>query len=150
VTQRAAVWQSTELNSGWRRLDLPEPGQRSDAVSAGCTAGRCLLSGSVDGRYALWSVEGGTASRLTGLPDLAVDEKTAMPAPILLGDHVVAIAPTGERSGLLVGGDRPWTGSPGPGGLITSSALVGDWLYVLSSADGGPARLWRCPVAPLR
>ena len=27
---------------------------------------------------------------------------------------------------------------------------AGDWLYVLSAPAGGPSRLWRCSVGPLR
>jgi hypothetical protein len=150
VTQRAAVWQSTRLDSGWRRLDLPDPGKRSEAVSAGCTAGSCLLGGQVDGRYALWSVGPTTATRLAGVPQVTVDEKAAMAAPMAVGDQVLAIPPAVDRSVVLVGGDGSWTVSDGPDGVVGSSVVVGDWLYALSTPAGGSARLWRCPVSALR
>jgi hypothetical protein len=39
VQQEAAVWRSTSVNSGWSRVALPEPGDRSQANTARCTDG---------------------------------------------------------------------------------------------------------------
>ena len=150
VAQRAAVWRSARLDQGWVRLDLPEAGRRSDAVSAGCTERSCVVAGYVDDRYALWSLSDDATARLTGLPELPVDEKSPVPAPLLDADGVLAVATTEGRGVVLAGRDRAWTRSPGPAGVPTASALVGDWLYVLSAPAGERSTLWRAPVAPLR
>jgi hypothetical protein len=109
-----------------------------------------VLAGFVDDRYALWSLVDDAPARMTALPDLPVDEKSPVPAPLLDGDRVLAVATTEGRSVVLAGGDRAWTRSSGPAGVPTASALVGDWLYVVSAAAGERAALWRAPVAPLR
>lgn len=151
VSQSAALWRSTRLDSGWDRTHLPEAGRSSEAVSAGCVRDECLVAGYVDGTYAVWSVPHTAAPRrLTGLPEVPVNANAPLPAPLRVGDRVVTLASSAGHVVLLTSADGSWTATDGPAGLVTSSAVVGPWLYVLADPADGPAVLWRTELDRLR
>lgn len=143
VRQSAAIWHSRELNEGWARLDLPESGTQSEAVSVSCAEQDCLLAGYVDQEYALWSTASLTATRLSGLPKIPVDLRANLPAPLLRGELFIGLVSSGPKSMVLTGDRQTWTLAEGPVGEALSSALAGHWLYVVAKPPNGPAVLWR-------
>lgn len=149
LRQAAAVWRSRSLSRGWTRVELPDAGARSEAVSVGCSAGQCLLAGAVDGRYALWSTEASTAHRLPGLPDLPIDISDDLPVPISRDGHSVAVVPSKGTTTVLSGEKESWSVANGPDGAATSAALVGDELFAITQRGHEAARLWRTPAQPL-
>ncbi len=149
VRQTAALWRSPGVNTAWRRLDLPDGGTRSEAVSAHCPApdAVCVVAGQVDGALALWRLDGERAGRLGGIPRLAVGDQDPVPAPLATGSATLVVSPsetgTTVLAGTLLGADAPWRTSAGPGGRPLAAALVGDRLYVATRQQpGGPTALW--------
>lgn len=139
VKQQAAVWRSASVNQGWRRLDLPDAGERSEAVAANCTVRRCLVNGFADGKLALWSVEGTKASRLNDVPDIDVQDKDDIPAPLEIDGQVVQVVADDGRVKVLRNRDTGWVveDSVGPQVPATQVALVGNEVYVVAHG------LWR-------
>jgi hypothetical protein len=127
VAQEAAVWRSTKLNQGWSRMALPEPGDRSQAITATCTTS-CVISGYVDGRLALWQLDNaGTAKRLTGVPSIPVGDKDKLPPPIVDGDRIIQIVAQDNKAKVLTGRDGSWTvqeSTGGPAGAVTDAVLT--------------------------
>ncbi|HEU4946162.1 MAG TPA: hypothetical protein VFT31_03305 [Kribbella sp.] len=152
VQQEAAVWRSTSLNQGWSRVALPEPGNRSQAVTAGCSATVCIISGYADGKLAIWKLEGAKGSRLQGLPAVPVGDKDRLPPPIQDDGHVVQVAADSGQVKVLSGDGTSWTvqDSTGPSGVVLDAAAVGDSLYLLAGPAGGPAALWRTDLSAVR
>ena len=143
VIQHAALWRSTVLNSQWRRLDLPAPGASSEAVSARCADGQCFTAGRVDGSLAMWDLVGDHATRLSGLPAVAVGDSDPLPVPLIIGGHLVQIAATRGHVVTLTRVGPRWLVSGGPPGMPQTAALVGHHLYVtVNHGPGTAATLW--------
>jgi hypothetical protein len=147
VRQTAAMWRSAGVNSGWHRIDLPDVGNHSEAVAARCgdaTTG-CVVAGQVDERLAVWAVDGDQATRLTGIPDLAVGDQDVVPAPVTSGSTTVLVSPNGATTALLSrAGGSAWAQSAGPAGRPVAAAMVGDRLYVATRPQaGGAATLYQ-------
>lgn len=144
VAQLATLWRSSAPNAGWRRIDLPDAGRHSEAVSATCDGLRCTVAGQVDGVLAIWQVDGDRAVRVTGLPVFSVGDSDPVPRPLLLAGHQVQITTEGGRSTVLTEYGSGWARSTGPDGIPVGAALAGDRLYVVvSSRAGAPASLWQ-------
>ena len=149
VRQTAAVWRSAGVNSGWHRIDLPDVGNHSEAVAARCgdatTPNGCVVAGQVDERLAVWAVDGDHATRLTGIPDLAVGDQDVVPAPVTSGSTTVLVSPNGATAALLSrAGGSAWAQSAGPAGRPVAAAMVGDRLYVATRPPaGGAATLYQ-------
>ncbi|MDO5710461.1 MAG: hypothetical protein Q4P32_01795 [Micrococcales bacterium] len=132
----AAVWRSSHGATGWQRVDLPGGGSGSEARSATCGLDGCVVAGVVDGRYALWWLpKDGPASRLEGVPTVAVGDHDSVPAPVRSGaEHVWPGADllftVGDVVGSRAGG--VWTTSPSSG-QGHEAAAVGQWLYVIAA-----------------
>jgi hypothetical protein len=142
VAQRAALWRSTALNTGWRRVDLPHPGRSSEAVSARCDGDHCIIAGRVDGSLAMWELTGDTATRLAGVPVVAVGDSDPLPDPLIIGRHLVQLAARHGHALTLTRDGSVWSTSGGPDGAPTTAALVGEHLYVtLTHGSGMPATL---------
>ena len=147
VAQRAALWRSTALNSGWRRLDLPQPGKSSEAVSARCHGDHCMIAGRVDGSLAMWDLTGDTATRLAGVPTVAVGDNDPLPDPLIIGGQLVQLAATHGHALTLTRHGSAWSVSNGPDGAPMAAALVGDHLYVtVTHGSGTPATLCQTDV----
>ena len=143
VSRQAALWRTSAPTSTWRRLDLPQPGRSSEAVSAHCTGDHCLIAGQADGSLAMWDLTGGTPTRLAGLPSIAVGDNTPLPDPVVIGRHLVQLATDRGHAVVLTRDGSSWSLSDGPDGMPTAAALVGDHLYViLTHGSGTPASLW--------
>jgi hypothetical protein len=134
VKQTAAVWRSSGVNTGWHRIDLPDSGTHSESVSARCGAPSptsCVVAGQVDGRLAVWSVDGDRAARQTGIPTIAVGDQDVVPAPVIARISSVIVSPNGPTATVLSRSDTgSWVASAGPAGLPIATALVGDRIYV--------------------
>ncbi len=143
VKQQAAVWRSSSLNQGWTRLELPDPGDRSEAIRARCTADGCLMSGYVDGQLALWRLDGGTASRLPGVPPVTVSDKDDVPAPIDVDGTLLQVVGDNGKVKVLTGNDGRWTehDSTGPSGPVVDALRLGDTLYLIAGTT-----LWTTPL----
>jgi len=147
--QSAAVWRSELANHGWTRVDLPSSGRTSEAVSASCHVQSCIVAGYVDGAVALWRLSGTGAVRILGVPYAPSNPRSNTQAPLVAGDLIIEVVSGGRNGLLLTGGDRLWARFQGPAGEPVSSALVGDWVYVIGREATGLATLWRCPVKAL-
>lgn len=143
VSQSAAVWRSSGPDTGWHRIDLPDAGQASEAVSVRCDGLHCLAAGRVDGALALWDVAGDEATRLTGIPALALSDQALLPAPLSFGGHDTLVAPAGPTTVVLTRTDHGWTSSPGPTGMPVRATVVGTHLWVTTAQSvGAPTTLW--------
>jgi hypothetical protein len=143
VKQTAAVWRSSGINTGWHRIDLPDLGTHSESVSARCggpSPTSCVVAGQVDGRLAVWSVDGDRAARQTGIPTIAVGDQDVVPAPVIARVSSVIVSPNGPTATVLSRSDTgSWVASPGPAGLPIATALVGDRIYVATRPAPGAA-----------
>jgi hypothetical protein len=147
VRQSAALWRSERVSGGWARVDLPDSGTTSEAVSARCTEQNCVLAGYVDDVLALWQVSQSAATRVPDLPRVALNPRSPIPAPLAAGRRLMEVVSAGPDVVVLDGVDRHWTLSRGPVGSATSSALAGGWVYVIAKPAAGRAGLWRFPSA---
>ena len=154
VQQQAALWRSTTLDKGWSRFELPDPGGRSEAIGAHCSAPTtCAVNGYADGKLAMWKTDGGTASRLAGLPDIDVGDKDVLPAPIDAGDgKLVQLAGNDGKVDVVSGNGDGWTehDSTGPAGTVTDAVRVGDEVFLLAGPAGGAASLWKADLSAMR
>ena len=143
VKQTAAVWRSSGVNTGWHRIDLPDSGTHSESVSARCggpSPTSCVVAGQVDGRLAVWSVDGDRAARQTGIPTIAVGDQDVVPAPVIARITSVIVSPNGPSAAVLSRSDTgSWVASAGPAGLPIATALVGDRIYVATRPAPGAA-----------
>lgn len=152
VRRAAAVWQSTRGASGWRRVDLPGAGSRSEARSATCAPDGCVVAGLVEGRYALWWLPAsGAPVRLDSTPDVAVTERDPLPAPIRTGAQHVRpgadlVVAAGATVAARVAGS--WLTVKAPGPVRDAAAAGGEVLLVTGPTGAGatPA-LWRGRMA---
>ncbi|MFG1812408.1 hypothetical protein ACGFIF_01475 [Kribbella sp. NPDC049174] len=128
VAQEAALWRSAKLNQGWHAIALPDPGNRSQAMTASCDPSGCLVSGHVDNKLALWYVQrSGPAKRMAGLPDIAVGDKDKLPRPMVVGDKFVQIVAQDNKVKVISGHDGSWSvreSTGGPEGPVTDAALT--------------------------
>ena len=146
VAQGAAVWRSTTLNQGWSRIALPEPGNRSQAITATC-ATDCVISGYVDGQLAIWQLDAsGSAKRLSGAPSVPVGDKDKLPPPIVNNGKVVQIVAQDNKVKVLTGQDGKWTVQEsigGPVGPVTAAILTPEHkLYLIAGAS-----LWQTTLS---
>jgi hypothetical protein len=146
VAQTAAVWRSSGVNTGWHRVDLPDVGTHSESVAARCgtpQATGCAVAGQVDGRLAVWTLDGDRATRQTGIPTLVVGDQDIVPAPMAAGSTTLLVSPNGATAALLSGSGSAdgaeWALSEGPTGLPVAAAVVDDRLYVATRPKAGAA-----------
>ncbi|TWD83051.1 hypothetical protein FB561_4206 [Kribbella amoyensis] len=160
VQQEAAVWRSADLNQGWSRVALPEPGNRSQGVSMSCSTSLCTIAGYVDGKLALWQLEpdksgDAGAKRLAGVPDLTVGDKDKLPPPIDDAGQTVQLIAQGNQVKLVRSGDGTWTvhdstganGAAGPEGIVKDARLVGRTLYLVAGPADGQLALWKTELS---
>jgi hypothetical protein len=128
VAQEAAVWRSTKLDTGWKRIVLPDPGNRSQAKTATC-AQDCVISGYVDGQLAIWQLDAsGTAKRLHGVPSIPVGDKDTLPPPVTNGGTIVQLVAQDNKVKVVSGQDGHWTvqDSSGPTGQPVAAVRLPD------------------------
>lgn len=146
VAQEAAVWRSNKLNQGWSQVTLPDPGNRSQAVSATCTTD-CVIPGYVDGQLAIWRLDAsGKPERLPGVPSIPVGEKDKLPPPVVKDGKIVQVIAQGNKVKLVTGQDGHWTTQESTGGVqgpVTDATYTSDGtLYLIA---GG--KLWKTQLS---
>jgi hypothetical protein len=138
--QRPAAWRSATGDAGWTMIRLPDPGRLGTAVAVRCHDSRCEVAGRVDGKLALWQLDGDSWTRLRDIPRVAVPDDADLPAPIDVEGHPTEILTDGDR--VVVAGQeiRP---TAGPTGQVTAVAHVGRTVYV-AAGD----KLWQAELSP--
>ncbi|MFI5731065.1 hypothetical protein ACIA49_13160 [Kribbella sp. NPDC051587] len=119
VQQGAAVWRSQKLAQGWTRVELPDPGDRSQANTATCTT-TCVISGFVENKLAIWRYDGTKAQRLSGVPAIPVGDKDVLPPPLSDGTpdgKVTQVIAQDNKVKVVNGRDGSWQVSESTGGL---------------------------------
>ncbi|WNV82650.1 hypothetical protein [Umezawaea sp. Da 62-37] len=150
--QEPAVWRSTAGNTGWSAAALPDAGNTGAAVAVRCHDGACGVSGWVDGKLAVWEVTDGAATRLSGVPPIAVGDRDPLAAPIDVDGRLTQFVADGDGVRVLRADGAGWTvrGASGPSGPVTAVARVGDAVYLVAGADENARTLWRVSTAELR
>ncbi|GAB3928570.1 hypothetical protein GCM10029976_026600 [Kribbella albertanoniae] len=119
VQQGAAIWRSEKLAQGWTRIELPDPGERSQANTATC-ADTCVISGFVENKLAIWRYDGAKAQRLTGVPAIPVGDKDLLPPPLSDGSpdgDVTQVIAQDNKVKIVNGRDGNWQVLESTGGL---------------------------------
>lgn len=153
VRQVASVWIRPD-GSRWQRIELPNPGKRSEALSIFCWPGtddspECLVAGTSDGRLAAWTLSGDHPQRITGLPEVTVSQNGARPA-VLAGPTARAIAfDSGANTRLTYESAGHWQLGVGPHGTLVSGTADGRQAYVIT-AVGATRTLSRATLPPPR
>jgi hypothetical protein len=139
LRQAAAVWTWPSRADTWSVTELPEAGERSEALAARC-ADTCWVSGYVDGQVALWQVGTGEPVREPLPGGLAVDggTRTILTAA---GRPGVVFSQSG-RSTLVVQNGTGWSTFAAPDGTVVDAIAVGDRVYAIFGADPLVTRLW--------
>ncbi|GAA0588435.1 hypothetical protein HPO96_03050 [Kribbella sandramycini] len=143
VEQHAAVWRSQKLNQGWARTELPDSGNRGQAITARCTTS-CVVTGAVDGKLAIWRLGPGKPRRLTGVPDIPVGDKDQLPQPLTNGsDDITQIFAQDNKIRILSGREGAWRVFDASGGIqgpVGQLVRAGDNFDAYLIAGGA---LWR-------
>jgi hypothetical protein len=142
VRQSAAVWMSAGSDRDWRLIRLPEPGRRSEALSARCTAGTCWVAGHVDGRLAVWRVSADGADRDTAVPEIAIDDSGPLPRVAGAAPAPVVAFSANGRVALLARSSGTWTVRAGPTGALVAAAEVRGRIYLAASGAPDRSELW--------
>lgn len=142
VRQSAAIWLSSDSDREWRLIRLPDPGARSEALSARCSTTRCIVAGYVDGRLSLWSVVGGQAERLGALPGIAIDVDGPAPQVIAAEPEPVVAFSAAGRVGVLEPTTGGWSTRSGPAGSLVAAAEVGGRIYLATNTSPDQSELW--------
>jgi hypothetical protein len=139
LRQQAAVWTWPRRSDVWTVTQLPEAGERSEALSVRC-ADACWVSGSVDGQVALWQVGTGEPLRERLPGGLAVDGGTRT---ILTGDGRPGVVfSLAGRTTLVVRNETGWTTFAAPDGTVVDAIAVADRVYAVVGSDPLITRLW--------
>jgi hypothetical protein len=148
VRQTAAIWTVADRAAPWRLVRLPEAGRRSEALSTRCAGQSCWVSGYVDGRLAVWSITGATATRLTDVPPIPVDDAAPAARTLLLGERVGVLVSAGGRTELALRDSQGWRVFAGPAGSLVDGVCVGQRIYAAVAPASGPAALWTADAPP--
>ena len=144
--QRPVVWTSGSGARDWTATALPDAGKSGGAVAARCAGETCLVSGWVDGALALWRLDGGTWSRIPGVPSVPVADDAPLPAPVEVGGRLVQVASDDDRVVLLTRDGDQWTrrDARGPAGQVVDAVVAGGALHVLTRSE-----VWRVDTGSL-
>lgn len=150
--QVPVVWRSTAGNTGWTSAELPEAGRTGVAMAARCWGEECAVSGSVDGKLAVWRLKAGAWTRVPGTSSIAVDDRGRLAAPIEVDGKLVQILSDGGQVKIVRADGDQWNASAidGPTGTVTAVTKVGNAVYILASAGENTQTLWRADVTSLR
>nr|WP_157528728.1 hypothetical protein [Kibdelosporangium sp. MJ126-NF4] len=134
------VWQSASGNTGWTLTPLPDAGTIAIALAIRCWGSVCGAAGSVDGKLALWRLEGGKWTRLAGVPPIPVKDTDKLAPP--LDDRLTQVlSDNGQVKILRAEGDK-WTVTsislPNGTAPVTSAVRSGDRIYIIAGAE-----VWR-------
>ncbi|MFC9693156.1 hypothetical protein ACFTSF_31695 [Kribbella sp. NPDC056951] len=118
VQQGAAIWRSEKLAQGWTRVELPDPGERSQANTATCI-NTCVISGFVENKLAIWRYDGTKAQRLSGVPAIPVGDKDVLPPPLFNGSDgdITQVIAQDNKVKVVHGVEGNWKVFESTGGL---------------------------------
>jgi hypothetical protein len=141
VQQSAAIWTWPSRDAAWQLSRLPQPGDRSEALSSAC-AEQCWVSGYVDGQVALWRIGPGDPVRETALPLAPIDVDGPGPRTILVGGRPGVLYSHAGTSRLLRPAGSGWRTLTAPDGRVRDAVLIGHRLYAIVGTD-----LWSAELA---
>lgn len=148
-----AVWRSSSGNTGWARAELPDAGNGGAGIAAACwSATGCGVAGRVDGKLAVWRLDGDTWARVPGTPPVAVGDRDRLPAPFELDGQLSQLVSEGGKvkiASATQGGSWAMHTIDGPTGMAATAVAVGDAVYLLAGADQDHLSLWRADLAAL-
>ncbi|MFL6144148.1 MAG: hypothetical protein ACJ72N_20070 [Labedaea sp.] len=150
--QPPVVWRSTSLGGTWTVTALPEPGRTGAGMALRCWAASCAVAGRVDGKLALWRLDGESWTRMPGVPPVPVGDKDRLAAPVQPDGRLTQIlADSGQVKIARADGGGGWTvrAASGPTGTVTATAQTGDTIFVLAGPDEDHLALWRAPTSAL-
>ncbi|MCE7011104.1 hypothetical protein LWC34_51120 [Kibdelosporangium philippinense] len=136
--QIAAVWQSTNGNTGWTVTPLPDAGTIAVASGIRCWGAVCGVAGTDDGKLALWRLTSGVWTRVPGTPPIPVKDSDKPAAPV--DENMTQVLSENGQVKIVRADGGKWTVDevPGPSGTVTSAAKVAGKLYILAGDQ-----LWR-------
>jgi hypothetical protein len=149
--QPPVVWRSTALSNGWTVTALPEPGQTGAGMAVRCWAASCVVAGRVDGKLALWRLDGDTWTRIPGVPALPVGEKDRLAPPIEPDGRLTEILADSGQIKIAHADGNGWTvrATSGPAGTVAATAETGDTIFILAGPDVDHLTLWQAPKSAL-
>jgi hypothetical protein len=130
VQQSAAIWTWPSRDAAWQLSRLPEPGDRSEALSSAC-AEQCWVSGYVGGQVALWRSGPGDPVRETTLPAASIDVDGPGPRTILLGGRPGVLFSHAGTTRLLRPDGSGWRTLTAPDGPVRDAVMIGNRLYAI-------------------
>lgn len=141
VDLRASFW--SPFGATWHEVRLPS---RGDAQARAVTCGDavCTVAGAMDGRLALWTVDGADVRTLPS-PDVAVAPREPVIA-VRAGSAVCVSVGEGTSTRLVWVDGRSVTAVDGPPGVVTSLAASGSRVVALVRGADGATRLWSAPA----
>jgi hypothetical protein len=150
--QLPVVWRSSVGTTGWTSSPLPDAGRTGVAMAARCQGEECAVSGSVDGKLAVWRLTGGAWVRVKGTSSIAVEDRGRLAAPIEIDGKLVQILSDGGKVKIVRADGDQWNvrAMDGPSGTVTAVTKVGNTVYVLAGPDENTQTLWRADVTSLR
>jgi hypothetical protein len=150
VQQIATAWTRPD-GTHWKRIQLPQPGKRSEALSLACRRDHggtmsCLIAGTVDGELAAWQLVGDHATRITGLPQVTIDAKG--PHPVAIASSELSAVAFADRSkiGVAVDSSDGWRRAEAPAGRLVSATASGRTMYLITQ-DGRRRSLSRAALS---
>ena len=151
VHQVASVWTRPD-GAHWQRIELPDAGNRSEALSIACWTGTrhttdCLVAGTSDGHLAAWTVSGSHVARIDGLPGTRAVQDAARPAVIGGPDRRAIAYDNGASTGLVYESAGRWQRGAGPHGRLVSGIAKGQRAYVITQT-GDRRTLSRTTLPP--
>jgi hypothetical protein len=151
VRVEAALWTSDDRDGPWTRTDLPHvvPGEGTapvEAQGATCSPRRCLVSGTAGGRFTLWEVSEDTVGQPAGIPDVAVTENAVVLAPVMVGEDVVVVVPSGSGSTVVRRSGGIWSLGEGPEGRPVATVVHGGELWVVTTDVTSTGSLARATI----
>jgi hypothetical protein len=150
--QLPMVWRSAAGNTGWTATPLPDAGKSGVATAARCWDATCAVTGSVDGRLAVWHLTGDTWTRLPGAQPIPAADDARLAAPIDIDGTTVQMVSDGGQVKIARADNGQWTArtASGPTGTVTEAVRIGGTVYILAGADEDNQTLWRVDVGALR
>lgn len=134
---RATLW--NQAAGTWRAVRLPAAGD-SQARAVTCGVQSCTVVGSASGRLAVWTVRGDQVSAVR-VPALEVDDREPVQAVTVGASTWISVGQSDHSRVLrLAAGFAQELTSPV--GVVTSMAVVGSDVVVLSRDASGRTALW--------
>lgn len=146
-----AVWRSDNGITGWTKAQLPDAGRDGASMSVRCWDSVCGIAGRVDGKLAVWRLSGDSWTRLPDAPPVPLTDKDHLAEPVQVNGKLTLVVSDGGQVKIAQHDGSKWTVRPaaGPTGTVTSTAMIGDEVYVVAGPDDKNLALWRVDAGTL-